>query len=172
MGRSGYRRSSIGVSFYRGLILQRICLYPSLSGYDAIELDRFNYNPFQKKEGRRISVFESLEKHLLKPLPKVPYEVASRRKAKVQSNSHISVQKCYHSVPYQTIGQEMKVKIGVEFLDIYDENTHLCTHLLFKDRIGAYSTDITHLPAQSAQYDEWNSTRYLNWAKKKGPFTE
>lgn len=77
-----------------------------------IELDRFNHKPFQKKEGSRVRVFENLEKPLLKPLPKVPYEVASWRKAKVQSNSHISVQKCYYSVPYQTIGQEVKVKIG------------------------------------------------------------
>jgi len=137
-----------------------------------IELDRFNHKPFQKKEGSRVRVFENLEKPLLRPLPKVPYEVATWRKAKVQSNSHISVQKCYYSVPYQTIGQEVNVKIGVEFLDIYDENAHLCTHRLFKERIGAYATDITHLPAQSAQYGEWNSSRYLNWAKKKGPFTE
>jgi len=137
-----------------------------------IELDRFNHKPFQKKEGSRVRVFESLEKPLLKPLPAIPYEVASWRKAKVQSNSHISVQKCYYSVPYQMIGQEVKVKIGGEFLDIYDENAHLCTHRLLKERIGAYATDITHLPAQSAQYGEWNSSRYLNWAKKKGPFTE
>lgn len=137
-----------------------------------IELDRFNHKPFQKKEGSRSHVFEIYEKPLLKPLPTYPFEVASWRKAKVQSNSHISVQKCYYSVPYGMIGKEVNVKIGSEFLDVYDEKTHLCTHRLFKERIGAYATDITHLPEQSAQYGEWNSTRYLQWAKKKGPSTE
>jgi ABC-type dipeptide/oligopeptide/nickel transport system ATPase component len=28
------------------------------------------------------------------------------------------------------------------------------------------------LPEQSSHYGEWNSSRYLNWAKKKGPYTE
>ena len=28
------------------------------------------------------------------------------------------------------------------------------------------------MPEQSSQYGEWNSTRYLHWAKKKGPYTE
>ena len=137
-----------------------------------IELNHFNLKPFQKKEGSRSSVFENIEKALLKSLPRIPFEVAQWRKAKVQSNSHISFQKCYYSVPFQSIGKEVNLKIGVEFLDIYDESTHLCTHRLLKESIGVYSTDITHLPAQSAQYGEWNSSRYLNWAKKKGPFTE
>jgi len=136
-----------------------------------IELDRFNHKPFQKKEGSRSSIFESLEKPQLKPLPKSPYEIAQWRKAKVQANSHISVQKCYYSVPYQNIGKEVSLRINVQTLDIYDENTHLCSHQLIKDRVGIYSTDKSHLPEQSAQYGEWNSSRYLNWAKKKGPYT-
>jgi transposase len=137
-----------------------------------IELDRFNHKPFQKKEGSRSSIFESLEKPHLKPLPKSPYEIAQWRKAKVQANSHISVQKCYYSVPYQSIGKEVTLRISAQTLDIYDENTHLCTHRLIKSKIGVYSTDSTHLPEQSAQFGEWNSSRYLNWAKKKGPYTE
>lgn len=28
-----------------------------------------------------------------------------------------------------------------------------------------------HMPPYSNQYGEWSSTRYLNWAKKKGPHT-
>ena len=137
-----------------------------------VELDRFNHKPYQKKEGSRHSVFESVEKPLLKPLPQFPYEVALWRKAKVQSNSHVSFQKCYYSVHYRLIGKEVNLKIQSESLDIYDDHMYLCTHRLLKGKIGAYSTDISHLPAHSAQFGEWNSLRYLNWAKKKGPFTE
>ena len=147
----------------------------SINEYNAqlrIELDRFNQKPFQKKEGSRASLFESLEKPLLKPLPQYPYEVAQWRKAKVQSNSHISYQKCYYSVPYTTIGKELSLRITSETLDIYDDSTHLCTHRLVKSKVGVYSTDRTHLPEQSSQFGEWNSSRYLHWAKKKGPYTE
>ncbi len=137
-----------------------------------IELDRFNQKPFQKKEGSRASLFESLEKPLLKHLPQYPYEIAHWRKAKVQSNSHISYQKCYYSVPYTTIGKELSLRITSETLDIYDDSTHLCTHRLIQSKVGFYSTDRSHLPEQSSHYGEWNSSRYLNWAKKKGPYTE
>ena len=147
----------------------------SINEYNAqlrIELDRFNQKPFQKKEGSRASLFESLEKPLLKPLPQYPYEIAQWRKAKVQSNSHISYQKCYYSVPYTTIGKELSLRITSETLEIYDDHTHLCTHRLIKSKVGVYSTDRTHLPEQSSQFGEWNSSRNLHWAKKKGPYTE
>jgi hypothetical protein len=75
-------------------------------------------------------------------------------------------------VPYTTIGKELSLRITSETLDIYDDHTHLCTHRLVKSKVGVYSTDRTHLPEQSSQYGEWNSTRYLHWAKKKGPYTE
>ena len=146
----------------------------SINEYNAqlrIELDRFNQKPFQKKEGSRASLFESLEKPLLKPLPQYPYEIAQWRKAKVQTNSHVNYQKCYYSVPYTTIGKEVTLRITAQTLDIYDDLTHLCTHRLIQSKVGVYSTDRTHLPEQSSQFGEWNSSRYLHWAKKKGPYT-
>ena len=136
-----------------------------------IELERFNRKPFQKKEGSRYSVYEDYERPQLKPLPKTNYEIAQWKKAKVQINSHISYLKCFYSVPYQHIGKQVKLRIKADRLDIFDENVHLCSHKLIKDRIGHYSTDIAHLPEKSVQHGEWNSARYLNWAKKKGPHT-
>ncbi len=137
-----------------------------------IELERFNQKPFQKKEGSRRSLFENYELPYLKPLPQYPYEISQWRKVKVQSNSHVSYQKCYYSVPYTHIGKEVTLRITAQKLDIYDESTHLCTHRRIQSRMGIYSTDHSHLPEHSAQYGEWNSSRYLHWAKKKGPYTE
>ena len=56
-----------------------------------------------------------------------------------------------------------------------DEDVKLIRELLnlsqkqFADRIGAYSTVSDHMPPHSNAYGEWNSSRYLNWARSKGP---
>lgn len=134
------------------------------------ELDKFNNRPFQKKEGSRRELFEKYEKHLLQPLPYKPYEFAKFKKAKVQSNSHIVYQKNYYSVPYEYIGKEVDLKIAKNQIAIYYANNELCTHDLIKNRIGLYKTETNHMPPNSNSYGEWNSTRYLNWAKNKGPY--
>lgn len=135
------------------------------------ELDRINNKPFQKKEGSRRSVFETFEKNTLHPLPSHPYEICEWKKAKVQSNSHISVQKCFYSVPYEYLGKEVSVKMTRDLIEIYYDKEKLCEHQRTHNKVGAYQTNPAHMPPYSNQYGEWNSTRYLNWAKKKGPHT-
>lgn len=136
-----------------------------------VELDKFNHKKFQKKEGSRASMFEMLEKEALSPLPDKPYELCTWKKAKVQSNSHISFQKCYYSVPYEYIGKEVDLKIFSDRFEVYSQSTLICTHRILMNRIGAYDTNLSHMPPNSASYGEWNSTRFLNWAKAKGPYT-
>lgn len=135
-----------------------------------IKLEEFNRQPFQKKEGSRFSIYEEYEKEHLQPLPSYPYEFCTWKKAKVQNNSHISFQKCYYSVPYQYLGKEVQLKIYSQYFEVYYERQLICVHERILDRIGIYDTDPSHMPPNSQSYGEWNSTRYLNWAKKKGPY--
>lgn len=146
----------------------------SIQEYNAqlrTELDLFNRKQFQKKDGSRYSIFMEYERPLLLPLPEHPYILCEWRKAKVQSNAHISLLKNYYSVPYQYIGKEVQVKLRQDSFDVLSDGQLLCTHQLIKDHIGAYDTVDAHMPPNSSHYGEWNSTRYLNWAKTKGPNT-
>lgn len=135
------------------------------------ELDKFNKKPFQKKEGSRYSNFIQFEKDILKPLPKASYIPCEWKDAKVQSNSHIAFRKCFYSVPYQYIGKTVRMKIYDSYFIVYWDDIELCRHNIITNRTGAYDTDISHMPPNSYRYGEWNSTRFLNWAKKKGPYT-
>lgn len=63
----------------------------------------FNERPFQKKPGSRLSTFLEEEKDTLQPLPTTPYELALWKKATVQFNYHITVDKMHYSVPYEYI---------------------------------------------------------------------
>ena len=137
-----------------------------------IELERINKKPFQKKNGSRYSMYMEFEKDLLRPLPLKPYEICEWKVAKVQRNSHISVKKNYYSVPYKFIGQEVQLKIYSNYFEVYYKQSLICTHQLFSEKhIGAYETVALHMPENSNAYNEWNSQRYLNWARTKGVYT-
>lgn len=136
-----------------------------------IELEKLNDRPFQKREGSRSISFNKLEKQCLTPLPKAPYELAEWRQAKVQNNAHISFRKHYYSVPYQYIGETVKLKITASELQIYHLGEHLTEHRIIPNANGSYSTDPSHMPKNSNAHSKWNKARYLNWAKQKGPFT-
>jgi transposase len=135
-----------------------------------IELNEVNGKPFQKKEGSRSILFHEIEKACLIPLPKYAYRMCLRKKAKVSSNSHVSTGKCYYSVPYKYIGEEVELNVFEDDLEIYHNHEKLCTHTVIKGKVGQYSTDSLHMPPNSNAFGEWNSTRYLNWAKQKGKY--
>ena len=150
----------------------RNCQFFSIDEYNEqlmLEVERFNNKPFQKKEGTRRSVFNEVEKAALLPLPHRRYELATYRTAIVQSNSHVAYQKNYYSAPYQYLGKEVTLKITSHRLVILHNKEVLSEHELIWNRIGAYSTIPTDMPPHSNAFGEWNSTRYLNWAKSKGP---
>ena len=132
-------------------------------------LEELNKKPFQKKDGSRYRLFQEIEKTCLIPLPDKPYVLCEWKKAKVATNSHISLAKCYYSVPYEHIGEEVDLKIYENELEIYLNQVKLSSFPLEKNKIGVYSTIPEHMPINSNAYGEWNSTRYLNWAKQKGP---
>ena len=143
----------------------------SIDEYNAAlgrELERFNHKPFQKKEGNRYELYEQFEKETLNPLPGHPYEMAFFKNAKVQNNSHIAYQKNYYSVPYEYIGKSVLLKVTKNTIHIFHNTQELAAHLLINTSIGQYSTDKDHMPPNSNAYGDWNSTRYLNWARSKG----
>lgn len=132
-------------------------------------LDDFNAKPFQKKEGSRLQMFEEFEQEALKELPAYSYEVCEFKEAKVYTNSHITLNKHYYSVPYQYIGGKVTLKIYSTSVKIYHNQQFLCEHVTVGTQPGAYSTNEGHLPEESKHFGKWNSTRYLEWARRIGP---
>jgi transposase len=77
----------------------------------AMLLIELNDKPFQKLPGTRKSVFESMDKPALKPLPVARYQFAQWKKARVHVDYHIEVDRHYYSVPYQLMRKELDVRL-------------------------------------------------------------
>ena len=63
-------------------------------------LQELNHEPFQKKDGSRWSLFQSVDAPALKPLPAKRYEYAVFYHRKVGLNYHIELDDHFYSVPY------------------------------------------------------------------------
>ena len=134
-------------------------------------LNEFNHKPFQKKPGSRFEVYDNFEKRTLLPLPKYPYEFCQWRKAKVQTNSHIQVDKRYYSVPHRWIGQEIDVKIYSDHLEMMSSGKIIAQHKKILV-IGGYSTIPDHMPIQSQIHQNWSKERFIQDAMSIGPNTK
>jgi len=133
-------------------------------------LAEYNRRPFQKLEGCRESLFLSLERPVLKPLPDQPFEYAEWRKARVSIDYHVEVDHHYYSVPYQLIRQQVEVRLTQTTVEILHRGRRIASHLRSCDR-GRHTTVSDHMPSNHREYAEWNPSRLVRWAQQIGPAT-
>lgn len=137
-----------------------------------VELEAYNGEPFQKRPGSRRSIFESEEQPLLRPLPAVPYEIATWVYGrKVAKNSHVVWQKNSYSVPYPNIGKTVDLRVTTTMVEIYDGHDRLTSHVRVPaGTTGAYRTHDSDLP-EGKGYQPWDEHRARDWATRIGPNT-
>lgn len=133
-----------------------------------VKLEAYNRRPFQKKEGSRYSIFFEQEKPFLAMLPAASYERATWKLATVQFNYHISVDKMQYSVPYEYIKQKVDVRITRNVIEVFYNNTRICSHKRLYGFPGQYSTIEAHMPEEHQRYLKWDKNRFIEWAEKIG----
>jgi transposase len=136
------------------------------------ELDRFNHNEFQKRDGSRYSVFMEEEFPFMQPLPKYPYEFAQWKTATVQLNYHIGIDYQNYSVPSEYVKKKVDVRYTKIMIEVFYKGSRISSHTRLYGRRGQYSTVIDHIPANHQLYSEWDSARFLKWAAGIGDSTK
>jgi transposase len=84
----------------------------------AERLEHLNNRLFQKIEGSRRSLFEAFERDALRPLPPEPFEIAERRKARVNIDYHVDVLGHLYSVPYPLVRTPVEVRLTTTTVEI------------------------------------------------------
>ena len=136
----------------------------------ACLLDSLNDRPFQKLEGTRRSLFESVERPALKPLPTTRYEYAEWRKARVNIDYHIAVENHFYSVPHRLVRKQVDVRLAASTVEILHDGHRVAAHVRSRRR-GRFTTDPTHRPKAHREHLEWTPSRMIRWAQKTGPNT-
>lgn len=131
----------------------------------------FNAKPFQKIPGCRKSLFEELEKPLLKPLPESPYEFAQWKQARVHIDYHVEIDRHYYSVPYQLVGQKIWVRTTSSVVECFHQHKRIASHLRSFVK-GKHTTCKDHMPKNHKDYGDWSPERLLRWAHTLGDSVE
>jgi len=133
-------------------------------------LIKLNDRPFKKLPGSRRSLFETLDKPALKPLPVQSYVYAEWKKARVHIDYHIEVDSHYYSVPYQLVKGEIDVRITINTIEAFHKGRRLASHRR-SYRKGGFTTLKEHMPKAHQKYAEWTPDRLIRWASKTGSAT-
>ena len=168
-------KAEVGVQIVERWILAKL---RNRTFFSITELNRaiatllvdLNNKPFQKLPGTRKSVFESIDKPALKPLPVGRYQFARWKKARVNIDYHIEVDRHYYSVPHQLVKKELDIRLTVNTVECFHKGKSVASHAR-SDRQGRHTTVREHMPTQHQKYMDWTPERLLRWAGKIGPHT-
>jgi transposase len=130
----------------------------------------YNDRPFQKLPGSRRSLFESVEKAALKPLPSERYEYAEWKKARVNIDYHIEFEKHYYSVPYRLVRKQIELRVTATVVECFHKGKRVASHVR-SSRKARHTTVKEHMPKGHREYVEWTPERLVRWARKTGGTT-
>ena len=133
-------------------------------------LERLNHRPFRKREGSRASVFESLERPALRPLPAERFDMSQWSHARVNIDYHLAFDSNFYSVPYTLVHEVVDVRATPTTVEIFHKGQRVASHLRSRGR-GQPVTQNEHRPKSHQAHLEWTPSRMVNWAEKIGPNT-
>lgn len=106
-----------------------------------------------------------LELPSLQPLPQTSYEMRKIKQVTVMKNGHIylSEDQHYYSVPYQLIGNKLKLQYSRSRVELYQNYELVASHKRLRSP-GNYSTEPDHMPAQHRYVTEWSPAFFMEKA--------
>jgi transposase len=165
----------VGVQIAQRWILARLrnirCFsLAELNQHIARLLEELNNRPMRVYRRSRRELFEQIERQNLRPLPSHPFVLCETKEARVHIDYHVAFDGHFYSVPYQLIGEPVRVRATSTTVEIYHKSQRVASHLRSSKR-GGYTTVPEHMPKAHQKQADWSPGRILNWAATVGPHT-
>lgn len=133
-------------------------------------LEQLNDRRLKKVTGSRRTLFHSIDKPALRPLPLNRYEYVKIGYVKAFLDYHITVDGCQYSVPFQLVKKRLEYRLTSFVLEVFYQGQRIASHVrIFKG--NKPSTQKEHMPPNHRHYAEWTPERFQSWASKVGPET-
>jgi transposase len=133
-------------------------------------LNELNERPFQKLPGSRRSVFESLDRPAMRPLPPTPYVYAEWKRVRAAFDYHVDVDRHYYSVPHALVGQELWARFSAATVEVFHRSVRVASYVRSYQR-GVHTTLSEHMPQSHRAHAEWTPARLLSWGTAIGVHT-
>ena len=134
-------------------------------------LERLNNRPFRKLPGSRRELFEQLDRPALRPLPAERYVFAEWKKARVNIDYHVEVDRHYYSVPHALVGRQLDVRLTATTVECLHRGQRVASHVRSPLR-GRHTTADEHMPEKHRKMGQWSPERFIRWATTIGPHTK
>lgn len=135
----------------------------------AEELVGVNSEKFQKMEGSRLSLFESIDRPALRPLPTHEFAISEYKLARVNINYHIQLDRHFYSVPYTYVQKEVMIRYTDFKVEISCKGEVIASHL--RRYNSGYTTLDEHMPTKHKAHVKWTPERMIRWVGEAGPST-
>jgi len=132
-------------------------------------LIRLNTRGFQKLDGCRQSVFESLDKPAMTTLPVTRWQYTEHKKARVNIDYHVELDRRLYSVPYQLVREQVDLRFTTATVEIFHGGKRIASHARLWTSRGSASTLEEHRPKRHRAPAEWTPARMVAWASAAGP---
>jgi transposase len=133
-------------------------------------LRALNDRPFQKLAGTRRMLFDTLDRPALLPLPAEAYAYAEWKKARVNIDYHVEVERHYYSVPHRLLRKVVEIRLTATVVEILYGGQRVALHARSR-RIGGFTTEPTHRPKAHQKHLEWSPDRLIRWGHSLGQST-
>jgi len=130
-------------------------------------LVEYNLRPFQQREGSRHTLFVTLDKPALTPLPNTRYEYAQWVKARVSLDYHVCADGHYYSVPYRLVKEEVQVRLTNTGVEVFHQGARVASHLR-SHKNHQHTTRPEHMPQGHRAHAEWTPERVIAWVGRAG----
>jgi len=133
-------------------------------------LVRLNERPFRKRDGSRKTLYETLDRPALKPLPAERYQYGEWKTVRVNIDYHVEIDQHWYSVPYLLTQQEVEVRATASTVEVFHKGVRVASHA--RSRAPHRHTTIhEHRPKAHQRHLEWTPSRIVEWSGKIGPAT-
>lgn len=141
----------------------------------GIQMDLLNLRQYKGSSFSRRDLFIQQEQQLLRELPCAPCLLKKGTILTVQRNYHIQLREdgLYYSVPFQYVGQKVKVWYDKKTVEIYCDHQRIATHPRSRPGKG-YTTLGEHMPLNHRQATDargWSREELLTKAARVGART-
>jgi transposase len=133
-------------------------------------LDRLNARAFRKREGSRASLFATIDRPVLRPLPLERFDLSQWSRARVNIDYHIAFDTNFYSVPYNLVHELVEVRSTPTTVEILHKGQRVASHLRAPGH-GHAITIAEHRPKSHQAHLEWTPSRLVDWAQSVGPNT-
>ena len=119
----------------------------------------------------RRELFESLDRPVLRALPRRRFTYGVWSQPKVNIDYHVEVDRHFYSVPHALVHEMVDARTSASVVEIFHRGKRVACHARSPVR-GGFTSCAEHMPKSHRKHLEWTPSRLIRWAGRIGPQTQ